>query len=93
MLIRVSSIATQALVSQPLFLYLASQLSNILVKLLFPALVAFEHAAPASATAPLHTLIFIGGLYDGLATVPYVPALASALPPSWRLAQILLSSS
>ncbi|KAI9836339.1 MAG: hypothetical protein M1837_003407 [Sclerophora amabilis] len=58
-------------------------------------LVAFEHAPPsASSSDPSQNiLIFIGGLSDGLLTVPYTPSLASHLPPGWSLAQVLLSSS
>jgi hypothetical protein len=57
-------------------------------------LCAFEHAPPSSAasTTPTNTLLWIGGLGDGLLTVPYTHAIAQALPPSWRLAQPLLSS-
>jgi len=40
-----------------------------------------------------NTLIFIGGLGDGLCTVSYVPLLAKALPPTWKLVQVVLSSS
>jgi hypothetical protein len=38
-------------------------------------------------------LIFIGGLFDGLLTVPYPLTIASSLPPTWTLAQPILSSS
>ncbi|KAL1618477.1 hypothetical protein SLS54_007205 [Diplodia seriata] len=48
-----------------------------------PGLLAFEHK-PANA---------VGGLGDGLLTVPYPTTIASKLPPNWILAQPLLSSS
>ena len=57
-----------------------------------PKLIAFEHT-PNPTTHTLHppanTLLWIGGLGDGLLTVPY-PA---SLPPTWSLAEVLLSSS
>ena len=58
-------------------------------------LVAFEHARPDSSTSPSnpHILIWIGGLGDGLLTVDYTTSIASALPPSWSLAEVLLRSS
>ncbi|GMM37673.1 hypothetical protein DASC09_049980 [Saccharomycopsis crataegensis] len=52
-------------------------------------LAAFEF----SPTKTPNTLIFIGGLTDGLLTVPYVPYLASQLPSNWSLCQTLISSS
>ncbi|OJD34222.1 uncharacterized protein BKCO1_2400011 [Diplodia corticola] len=59
-----------------------------------PGLLAFEHR-PANASAATNTnvLIWVGGLGDGLLTVPYPTAIASKLPPNWILAQPLLSSS
>jgi pimeloyl-ACP methyl ester carboxylesterase len=41
----------------------------------------------------VHTLLYVGGLQDGLLTVPYTTPLAQSLPPSWRLVEVLLSSS
>jgi hypothetical protein len=38
-------------------------------------------------------VIFIGGLFDGLLTVPYPSSISDSLPPSWSLAQVGLSSS
>jgi pimeloyl-ACP methyl ester carboxylesterase len=68
-----------------------------------PRLVAFEHHPPSSAASsseqhassdtPPNTLLFIGGLGDGLGTVPYAADLARRLPPTWRLAEVLLRSS
>jgi hypothetical protein len=66
-----------------------------------PGLVAFEHAppptpnstTPPTASGPTHTLLFIGGLTDGLLTVHYPAAIAKSLPHNWRLAEVLLSSS
>ena len=55
-------------------------------------LVAFEHRRNAQ-TQISNILIFLGGLSDGLLTVPYVPSLVSALPSSWALMEPLLSSS
>jgi hypothetical protein len=41
-----------------------------------------------------HSILFIGGLGDGLLTVPFVPPLAEALAPTqWSLFSLLLSSS
>jgi hypothetical protein len=58
-----------------------------------PGLVAFECASPESHKKP-HSLIFIGGLCDGLYTVPYLQDLAKALEPTeWSLFSIVLSSS
>jgi pimeloyl-ACP methyl ester carboxylesterase len=37
--------------------------------------------------------LFIGGLFDGLFTVPYTSPLTAALPSTWRFVQPLLSSS
>ena len=59
---------------------------------------AFEHApapsdSPSSSRSSISTLVFIGGISDGLLTVPYTTPLAACLPPSWRLLQPLLSSS
>ena len=52
---------------------------------------AFEHGKkPASCP---NTVVFIGGLSDGLLTNPYIPSLAKALPDSYSLVEILLSSS
>ncbi|MCJ1350563.1 MAG: hypothetical protein MMC33_000544 [Icmadophila ericetorum] len=56
-------------------------------------LVAFEHWFPNPYSVPINTLIFIGGLFDGLLTVPFTPPLSAALPTSWSLAQPILSSS
>jgi pimeloyl-ACP methyl ester carboxylesterase len=53
-------------------------------------LVAFEHGPKPKAT---HTLLWIGGLGDGLLTVQYPGKIAAALPPSWRVVEVLLSSS
>jgi len=60
-------------------------------------LVAFEHAsAPSSSSggaAPANLVLWIGGLGDGLLTVSYPRTLAAALPPTWALAEVLLTSS
>ena len=57
-----------------------------------PPLVAFEHR-PNPQSQPSNTVIFLGGLSDGLLTVPYVPHVVSALPSSWALIEPTLSSS
>jgi pimeloyl-ACP methyl ester carboxylesterase len=60
-------------------------------------LIAFEHTphpSPSPAVAAsTSTLLWIGGLGDGLLTVPYPSAIAASLPPTWRIAEVLLSSS
>ena len=57
-----------------------------------PPLVAFEHR-PNPQNQASNTLVFLGGLADGLLTVAYVPHIVSALPPSWALVEPTLSSS
>tara|TARA_R110002003_G_scaffold171_8_gene13942 strand:+ start:35168 stop:36121 length:954 start_codon:yes stop_codon:yes gene_type:complete len=58
-------------------------------------LVAFEHApsTPSTSQEPPHTLLWIGGLGDGLLTVQYPSTIASSLPPTWVLAEVVLRSS
>ncbi|PBP24518.1 DUF1749-domain-containing protein [Diplocarpon rosae] len=56
-------------------------------------LTAFEHTPTIPASRPQNLIIFIGGLSDGLLTVPYTTPLAIALPETWTLAQVHLSSS
>ncbi|KAL6708639.1 hypothetical protein ACN47E_002620 [Coniothyrium glycines] len=58
-------------------------------------LIAFEHSSPhtISSTDAPNTLLWVGGLTDGLLTVPYPTSIAAALPPSWVLAEVLISSS
>ncbi|KAI4626983.1 uncharacterized protein J4E87_004324 [Alternaria ethzedia] len=57
-------------------------------------LIAFEHASPPSSTSPQpHIILWIGGLTDGLLTVPYPSLIASSLPLTWSLAEVLLTSS
>lgn len=53
--------------------------------------VAFEHGQ--TGADPLNIIIFIGGLMDGLLTVPFTVPIAKALPSSYSLAEIVLSSS
>ena len=57
-----------------------------------PPLVAFEHRRHPQSQAS-NTLVFLGGLFDGLLTVPYVHHISSFLPPSWALIEPTLSSS
>ncbi|KAE9376543.1 DUF1749-domain-containing protein [Stipitochalara longipes BDJ] len=56
-------------------------------------LTAFEHTPHSPQTPPQNLLLFIGGLFDGLLTIPYTSTLSSALPPTWTLAEVRLSSS
>ncbi|MCJ1244784.1 hypothetical protein MMC30_001984 [Trapelia coarctata] len=59
-------------------------------------LIAFEYIAPASprrSSDSINTLVFVGGLFDGLFTVAYTKTLAASLPPAWRFVQPLPSSS
>ncbi|KAF2654643.1 DUF1749-domain-containing protein [Lophiostoma macrostomum CBS 122681] len=55
-----------------------------------PKLTAFEHGPDTKAT---NTLLWIGGLGDGLLTVEYPAKIAAALPPTWRVVEVMLSSS
>lgn len=57
-----------------------------------PPLVAFEHR-PNPQSQASNTLIFLGGLFDGILTVPYVEHVVNALPSSWTLLEPTLSSS
>ncbi|KAH7132526.1 hypothetical protein B0J11DRAFT_521911 [Dendryphion nanum] len=68
-------------------------------------LIAFEHAPPpsqssspspstsTSTSSSLNTLLWIGGLSDGLLTVEYPQKISTILPPTWRIAEVHLSSS
>ncbi|KFY47445.1 hypothetical protein V496_10645 [Pseudogymnoascus sp. VKM F-4515 (FW-2607)] len=56
-------------------------------------LVAFELTAAEKEEQRQNILFFIGGLGDGLLTVPYAAQLARQLPPTWSLVQVQLSSS
>ncbi|KAL1958272.1 hypothetical protein VTO42DRAFT_4780 [Malbranchea cinnamomea] len=59
-----------------------------------PKLSAFEHTVPGNGQAKRHSLLFVGGLSDGLNTVPYVSDLAQALESEdWSVFEVLLSSS
>ncbi|RKF72535.1 UPF0613 protein PB24D3.06c [Golovinomyces cichoracearum] len=53
---------------------------------------AFEHL-PDASSSPQNLVIFIGGLFDGLTTVPYTSTLTNSLGQIWSLAEIILSSS
>lgn len=55
-------------------------------------LTVFEHT-PHPTSEPQNLLIFVGGLFGGLLTTPYPTRIAATLPPSWSLAEVLLSSS
>ncbi|KAG9240769.1 hypothetical protein BJ878DRAFT_270761 [Calycina marina] len=56
-------------------------------------LTAFEHTPKPDSSSAQNLLIFIGGLFDGLQTVPYTDIISNALPETWSLAQVHLSSS
>ena len=57
-----------------------------------PPLVAFEHRHHSQPQAS-NIIIFLGGLCDGLLTVPYGRYIASSLPSSWALMEPILSCS
>ncbi|KAK9324014.1 hypothetical protein V1517DRAFT_319025 [Lipomyces orientalis] len=58
-----------------------------------PRLVGFEFAT-STGTTHKNVLLFVGGLGDGLLTVPYVPQLAKSLDGlGWGLVELLISSS
>lgn len=58
-----------------------------------PRLVAFEHDGDPSVPKP-HALIFVGGLFDGMLSVPYVPILAESISRlGYTLFSVILSSS
>ncbi|KAL2008043.1 hypothetical protein VTN00DRAFT_8025 [Thermoascus crustaceus] len=57
-------------------------------------LVAFEYAASSNAKSKPHSLLFVGGLSDGLSTVRYVADLVEALEPTdWSVFSVVLTSS
>jgi pimeloyl-ACP methyl ester carboxylesterase len=58
-------------------------------------LIAFEHSSPhdSSTTDAPNTLLWVGGLTDGLLTVPYPSEIAKSLPANWDIAEVLISSS
>ncbi|KAK1142995.1 hypothetical protein N8T08_007059 [Aspergillus melleus] len=59
-----------------------------------PRLVAFEFISSNQSTPKPNSLLFVGGLTDGLGTVPYVAEIAKALEPTdWSLFSLVLSSS
>jgi pimeloyl-ACP methyl ester carboxylesterase len=56
-------------------------------------LVAFEYTSTPATPKP-NSLLFVGGLTDGLGTVPYVTTLAKALETTdWSLFHLVLTSS
>ncbi|EOA90325.1 hypothetical protein ACJQWK_07633 [Exserohilum turcicum] len=55
--------------------------------------IAFEHTRPHSTDSTPHTLLWVGGLGDGLLTVPYPSEISKSLPPNWAIAEVLLGSS
>lgn len=61
-----------------------------------PPLVAFEHYPSSKRSADsndLNTIIFLGGLSDGLLTVPFVVPVATTLPSHWALVEPILNSA
>lgn len=56
-------------------------------------LVYFEQS-PSSASSTSNSVVFVGGLGDGLAATPFLPPLAEALhAQGWSLIQVLTRSS
>lgn len=55
--------------------------------------IAFEHASPNPSEDVPNTILWVGGLTDGLLTVPYPSEIAKALPSDWVLAEVLIKSS
>lgn len=55
-----------------------------------PRLMAFELTKDTNSP---NTILFIGGLTDGLMTVPYISQLNNQLPSHWSIFQILITSS
>ncbi|RKF63558.1 UPF0613 protein PB24D3.06c [Erysiphe neolycopersici] len=53
---------------------------------------AFEHISNATVS-PQNLIIFIGGLFDGIGTVPYTSSISDSLDSTWSLAEIIISSS
>lgn len=58
-----------------------------------PGLVAFEPSRNTASSESQNTLIWIGGLFDTLGSVSYPFSIASALPSTWSLATVSLSSA
>lgn len=60
-----------------------------------PRLTAFEHQPKdaESSSSPHHTILFLGGLGDGLGHPQYPSVIAQHLPTSWTIVEVLLSSS
>lgn len=56
-------------------------------------LTAFEHQPKSPSPGPRHTILFLGGLGDGLGHPQYPSVIAQHLPPSWTIVEVLLSSS
>jgi hypothetical protein len=55
-------------------------------------LTTFEHI-PDPKSEPQNLLIFVNGLFGGLLTTAYTSTISKSLPPTWTLAEVLLSSS
>ncbi|KAH3680194.1 hypothetical protein WICPIJ_008355 [Wickerhamomyces pijperi] len=58
-----------------------------------PRLQAFELTPTNQSITPSNAIVFIGGLTDGLLTVPYITELNKHLPSQWSIFQIIFSSS
>ncbi|TKA68113.1 hypothetical protein B0A55_08294 [Friedmanniomyces simplex] len=58
-----------------------------------PNLTAFEPLKPLFPSADVHTLLWIGGLFDTLLSVAYPLEIAQALPATWSLATASLGSA
>src|SRR5689334_19664794 len=55
--------------------------------------VAFEHTYLNPFNDAPNTILWVGGLGDGLLTVPYPSEIAKSLPSNWVIAEVLLGSS
>lgn len=58
-----------------------------------PRLTAFEHQASMGPLAPQIIILFLGGIGDGFGFPQYPSSIARHLPPSWTIAEVILSST
>jgi hypothetical protein len=56
-----------------------------------PRLVAFEHALPSGEADNI--VLLVGGLGDGLLSIPFISKLSTSLPTKWTLVQALLTTA
>lgn len=72
----------------------STQYRNCIVHRFHDRLIALEHATKNAGQFHDNIIIFIGGLSDGITTVPYVQPLAQALDTKgWGVVEILTQSS